>query len=209
MCQCGGGAEHQHGYVAETPILCSLHAYMDLEHIQLLNAKRPSPALQVIRETFQAASEAAIVSDADPQLLIKIPFTGLVKIKSILLHTASDSSSPAELRAFINQPDMDFGAAESKTPTQQWSMVQPASLASGEPIEYTTKAFKFANVSHLTLYVPGNFGASATRISYIGVFGEFSLARTRPIITKYELVPNPSDHKREELLGTTASKSAL
>lgn len=134
-----------------------------------------------------------------------------MKIKSISIHSAADYNAPAELRAFINQPDLEFSSIESKPSTQQWVLVAPASVKSNEPVEYATKAFKFANVSHLTLFVPRNYGAPRTRISYIGIYGEFMLGKSNPIITKYELLPNPADHKKqEELMGTTnGSKQAF
>lgn len=133
----------------------------------------------------------------------------MMKIKSILIHSPADSSAPAELRAYINQPDLDFSSIESKPVTQQWNLVAPFSILLEEPLEYSVKAFKFANVSHLTLFIPRSHGGATTRISYIGVYGEFMLGKANPIITKYELLPNPADHKKEELMGTSGSKQAF
>jgi len=132
-----------------------------------------------------------------------------MKIKSISIHSPADGSSPAELRAFANQPDLDFSSIEKKTPTQQWDLVEPSVIQHDVPIEYPVKAFKFANVGHLTLFVPRNHGAPTTRIGYIGIFGEFMLGKTNPIITKYELLPNPADHKKDELLGVQSNKQAF
>lgn len=209
MCQCGGGADHQHGAVAETPVVRSLHPYIDLETIKCLNAKKPTNVESVFRGTFQAPTSAWLESDTDAQIILKIAFQGLMKIKSISLHCCTDNSAPAELSVFINQPDLDFSSIEGKTPTQSWPLVSPASQSGTEPIEYPTKVFKFSNVSHLTLFIPRNFGAPTTKIGYIGIFGEFLLSKTNPIITKYELLPNPSDHKKEELMGTASSKQAF
>jgi hypothetical protein len=134
----------------------------------------------------------------------------MMKIKSISIHSAADGSAPAELRAYINQPELEFSSIESKPVTQQWALVSPASIKSDEPLDYATKAFKFANVSHLTLFIPRNHGAPRTRILYIGIYGEFMLGKSNPIITNYELLPNPADHKKEELLATTSgSKQAF
>lgn len=65
-------------------------------------------------------------------------FTGIVKLKSILLDCFADSSAPSEMRAFINIPDLDFSSAEAKTPTQIWTLVAPDSVTK-DPIEYPTK----------------------------------------------------------------------
>lgn len=209
MCQCGRGADHQHGAVVETPVIRSLHPYIDLATIKCLNSKKPTNVESVFRASFQAPTTSWLESDTDAQIIIKILFEGLMKIKSICLHCPTDESAPSELLAFTNQPDLDFASIEGKTPTQKWDLVAPMSQNTTEPIDYPTKVFKFGNVSHLTLFIPRNFGAPCTRIGYIGIFGEFLLNKTNPIITKYELVPNPSDHKKEELMGTTGTKQAF
>lgn len=55
---------------------------------------------------------------------------------------------------------------------------------------------QFSSVHHLSLYFPTNFGASNTRIYYIGLRGEFSEAHYHGVtICSYESAPNFSDHK--------------
>lgn len=144
-------------------------------------------------------------------------FTGIVKLKSILLDCFGDSSAPSEMRAFINMPDIDFSSAESRAPTQNWILVSPTSLTK-DPVEYPTKytivfrflfsyfirAFKFANVSHLSLFFPSNYGSKSSKLKYIGLMGEFILNKVNPVITKYELVPNPADHKSETEMMSSA-----
>lgn len=123
-----------------------------------------------------------------------------MKIKSLSIHCHNDESGPAEMRAFINKPDLDFSSIDQHQPTQSWTMLPPDRIMADEPIEYPTKVFKFGQVSHLTLYFPRNHGAASTAIGYVGIFGEFILNKTNPIITNYELLPNPSDHKQNEVM---------
>lgn len=209
MCQCGGAADHQHGLVVETPVIRSLHPYIDISTVTCLNVKKPYNLELLIRPTFVPQPSVFLQSDTDAQAIIKIPFSGTMKIKSIIVHSPGDSSAPAELRVFINRPDLDFSTIEATPATQQWNLVQPFGLRMDEPVEYPTKAFKFNNVSHLTLFIPRNHGGPFTKISYLGIFGEFLLGKANPIITNYELLPNPSDHKKEELMGTASNKQAF
>ncbi len=130
-----------------------------------------------------------------------------MKIKSICIHTSEDSKAPKEMRAFVNMPDLDFSSIDKKTAAQQWHMVASSQMKPGQPIEYNTKIFKFSNVSHLTLYFPASQGSDTLEISYIGLFGEFLLNKANPIITNYELVPNPSDHKKGELMETSVNQA--
>ena len=49
------------------------------------------------------------------------------------------------------------------------------------------------------MYIPSNFGAERTRIYYIGLKGEFlGYVKRAPVITSYELKPNPADNKMPE-----------
>ncbi|KAJ3010995.1 PITH domain-containing protein 1 [Thoreauomyces humboldtii] len=52
-------------------------------------------------------------------------------------------------------------------------------------------------VRTLTLYFPDNFGSPTTRITYIGLRGEWSEIKQDPVITVYELAANPADHKTQ------------
>lgn len=144
-------------------------------------------------------------------------------MKSILLDCFADNSAPSEMRAFINMPDIDFSSVESKTSAQSWTLVSPTSITK-DPIEYPTKyhvknhffphplfrAFKFANVSHLTLFFPTNYGSKSSKLKYIGLMGEFILNKANPVITKYELVPNPADHKSEtEMMSSAVNRQGF
>ena len=46
-------------------------------------------------------------------------------------------------------------------------------------MDYPTKLAKMQNVSDITLFVPSNFGADSTIISYLGFKGESTKARYR------------------------------
>ena len=61
-------------------------------------------------------------SDADEQLLIFVPFTGDVKLKSITLAVPADDSHPTKLKVFTNREGIDFDLAESLRPVQEWDL---------------------------------------------------------------------------------------
>ncbi|KAF9354969.1 hypothetical protein BGX34_010718 [Mortierella sp. NVP85] len=96
------------------------------------------------------------------------------------------------MKAFINRDDLDFDNAESTAPTQEWELVEDSH---GQIAEYHTRVAKFASIRSLALYFSDNFGGDTTRISFIGLKGEFSELKRDPIITIYELQANPADHK--------------
>ncbi|KAG9290929.1 hypothetical protein G9A89_011079 [Geosiphon pyriformis] len=144
-------------------------------------------------------------SDVDEQLLLFIPFTGNVKLKSIWIKAGPGSSCPAKLNvsiatnttdfidfSYINQDNLDFDAVETYLPTQTWEL-----LETREIVEYTTRISKMSNVQNLTLFFPENYGDDITRIYFVGLKGEWTQIKKDPIITLYEATPNLGDHKTQ------------
>ncbi len=73
MCQCGGASEHGHGLITETPVVQSLHQYIQLDTVKCLNAKKPLNLESVLRAKFSPIPiNDSLRSDVDPQLIIKI-----------------------------------------------------------------------------------------------------------------------------------------
>ncbi|KAI8847013.1 thioredoxin family protein [Chytridium lagenaria] len=95
---------------------------------------------------------------------------------------------------FINRDDVDFDSIDSITPEQDWDLVQHPGRH--EIPEYPTKIAKFSNVRNLTLFFPTNYGGDVSRISYVGLKGEWTEVKRDPIITLYEIAPNPADHQK-------------
>ncbi|KAJ3118368.1 hypothetical protein HDU96_002210 [Phlyctochytrium bullatum] len=122
-----------------------------------------------------------------------IRFTGSVKLKSIAVRGGPGDSNPSKMLAFINRDDVDFDSVDGIKPEQEWELV----MEPGREIpEYPTKIAKFSNVRNLSLFFPSNFGADTSRILYIGLKGEWTEVKRDPIITLYELAPNPADHQK-------------
>lgn len=105
--------------------------------------------------------------------------------------------------SFVNRDDFDFDNAESTAATQEWDLVEDTN---GQVAEYSTRleesyslclffwssksAFlwrltlfffcrvaKFTSIRSLTLFFSHNFGGDTTKISFIGLKGEFSEVR--------------------------------
>lgn len=71
---------------------------------------------------------------------------------------------------FINRDDVDFDAAESYTPTQEFDLVE----GSNDVVEYGTRVTKFTSVRNITLFFPENYGEDTSIIRYIGFKGEWT-----------------------------------
>lgn len=131
-------------------------------------------------------------NEGDPELIVFIPFTADVKIKSIAIVGGADGTSPAKMRAFINRDGIDFSDAQSMQPVQEWDLAENLQGV----LEYQTRYSRFQSVGNITLHFPDNFGGDTTQIHYIGLKGEATQLK-RDVVANivYEVVPNPSDHK--------------
>ncbi|KAH7030417.1 galactose-binding domain-like protein [Linnemannia elongata] len=199
----GHGHSHGHGHDDhdhdhdESPdsglVHESLYQRIDHDNVTCLNEAEPNSGRSVLKPWHEKMDDTKFVeSDADEQLIFRIPFTGLVKLKSITLRNDSGETAPRKMKAFINKDDLDFDNAESTVPTQEWDLVEDTH---GQVAEYSTRVAKFASIRSLTLFFSENFGGDTTKISFIGLKGEFSELKRDPIITVYELQANPADHK--------------
>ncbi|RKP10839.1 galactose-binding domain-like protein [Thamnocephalis sphaerospora] len=201
----GHGDGHDHTHDEEDALVKdSLYEKIDREHVCGLNESQPGAAKTVIKPWHERRDTTQIVeSDADEQLIVTVPFTGMVKLKSILLFGPQDASAPAKLKVYVNRDDIDFDTVDSTQETQAWELAHGA----GDVCEYHTRRLaKFSSVRSITLFFSENFGDDVTRLSYIGFRGEWTKIPAQPIITAYELRPNPADHKNileENTLGAT------
>lgn len=183
-------AEHDHSHDEEGGSGGLLYSKIDLPNVAVLNSE--SPASNAIKPWDKRLDDSvAIESDADNSLIVKIPFTGTVKLRSILIRSGPESQTPSKLVLFANAQDLDFSDAADAKPSEELNIVQTSDI-----VEYTVKPARFSNIRSITLFVPEVSGADETRISYIGFKGEFSELKEQPIITVYEAQANPADHQK-------------
>lgn len=86
------------------------------------------------------------------------------------IENIANSKIPTNVNRFINRDDVDFDAADSYTPTQEFELVE----GSNEVVEYGTKVTKFSSVRSITLFFPENFGEDTSIVRFIGFKGEWT-----------------------------------
>lgn len=152
-------------------------------------------------------------SDADEQLVIYIPLTGVVRLHSLLIRSTADDSAPKTIKLFKNRQDIDFSLAselqalaEVEHPENTGGEVgdslddeaasSAADLEREGIVEYSLNRAHFSNLTSLTIFIESNYGADTTKILYIGLRGEWAnVNRGAPVVTLYEAAANPKDHK--------------
>ncbi|GAA6010727.1 hypothetical protein JCM11491_002917 [Sporobolomyces phaffii] len=179
--------------------LCFLYPFIDRDKVVALNAEEGKEAKIVIRPWDQRnQNDEWLESDADEQLILRIPFTGSVKLRSILVKAGPAGFTPDKMKVFANR-QLDFDEATSTEVTQEFEIAETREAA-----EYIVRPAKFPSVTSLTLFFPSNYGEDTTRILFIGFRGEYSPMTRDPIITVYEAQANPADHQKISGLDTTA-----
>ncbi|EEF45809.1 expressed protein, putative [Ricinus communis] len=179
----------------------SLYKYIDLPKASALNEAVAGSVKSVFKpweQRLDFSGEYLESNDGDPELLVYIPFSPDVKIKSISIVGGADGTSPSKMKAFINRDSIDFSDAQSMQPVQEWDLVENLQGV----LEYQTRFAKFQSVSSITLHFPDSFGGDTSRIHYIGFKGEATQLKRDVVSTiVYELRPNPSDHKTSNISG--------
>ncbi|KAL2021153.1 hypothetical protein VTK56DRAFT_7459 [Thermocarpiscus australiensis] len=191
----GGGAEHDHSDDMAPALQFSLYQHINFDEITTLNEAQYGSGKAVVKKTWaeRMDPEPELASDVDEQLLINIPFTGQVKLHSILLRTSDSDSAPKTLKVIINRDDVDFPTAEETDGTQTFELSRTSEVQ-----ELPVRRARFNAVRRLTLFFPDNFGdgdEDVTRISYVGFKGEWMQLGRAPANILYEAAANPGDHK--------------
>ncbi|KAL5151006.1 PITH domain-containing protein 1 [Glycine soja] len=180
----------------------SLYKHIDLSKVTALNEANPGSVKSVFKAWEERLDSSGVhleSNEGDPELLVFIPFTSDVKIKSISIVGGADGTSPSKMRVFINREGIDFSDAQSMQAIQEWDLVENMQGV----LEYQTRYSKFQSVANITLHFPENFGGDTTKIHYIGFKGEATQLKRDVVATiVYELMPNPSDHKQNPLIGS-------
>ena len=170
----------------------SLYQDVDTTRLTCLNEASPNSLQRVLRPWDQRTDRdlPVLSSETDQELLMCIPFTSPVHIRSICIIGPGDVENPSHMKAFINKDTMDFSSASSTKALQQFDLIQ--SNNEGQ-LEYPTKYTHFQNVSKLWLYVDFNYGGDVTKIQYIGLKGVSTNYKREAVKAEYETRPIPGE----------------
>lgn len=193
------GHDHDHIPPPDTNEAQTLYAKINHDQVQTLNESEEGSGAAIIRKyTERLAVEPILESDVDPELLITIPFTGLVRLHSLLIRSFADDRAPRQIRIFKNRSDLDFSSASELKPVQEVEFPQGTGVGTLENdgiVEFALNRAQLSNVTSVTLHVPTNYGGETTALTYIGLRGDWKELNRAPVVTMYEAAANPADHR--------------
>ncbi|TDH73602.1 hypothetical protein CCR75_008456 [Bremia lactucae] len=191
----GGGVEHATGD--------SLYPFIDTSKLWVLNALDPRAASHPFKPFHERQNHSCFLASNydDPELILFIPFTEAVSIKSICISgSAGDGNHPKAIKMFTNRSDMDFSNVNELQAQQKLELIEDDT----GNLYYPLQMRKFQGVSSLTLFVESNYGGDKTKIYYIGIKGESKQWRHGIVECVYEARPQPADHKIKDINGSTS-----
>ncbi|KII89615.1 hypothetical protein PLICRDRAFT_39727 [Plicaturopsis crispa FD-325 SS-3] len=182
--------DHDHDSPDELGPKDNLYPYIDRDRVVALNSTYSgSRAIKPWNERFD--EERFIESDVDDQLILRVPFTGSVKLRALLLKTGPADQTPTRIELFPNESNLDFDSVSDKEAAQGFDIPQDRDIG-----QYPVKPVKFSNVTTITVFFPASQGADTTRVYYVGFLGTWSERKTSPVVTVYETQANPADHAK-------------
>ncbi|KAJ7269882.1 galactose-binding domain-like protein [Mycena rebaudengoi] len=164
--------------------IANLFGFVDKDNVHGLNLAVPEDAKEIIKPWDERDSTLKYVdSGVDDQIILHIPFTQNVRLKSILLKLGRGEVTPRHLRVFANHPTIvDFADAETTTPQLNISLLE------GETgvIEYPLRVAAFTSITSLSLFFSDSVGGDVSRIYYVGFKGDAKSAQ-REVSSKLEV----------------------
>ena len=161
----------------------SLRPQIDFSLVTCLNEELLGEGKSVLKlHQDRLSAEPYLKSNEDdPELLLHIPFTEAVTVKTISLRTevpnGIEGAAPRTIKIFTNRDDLDFDMARELEPSATLELVPPDHFPEGT-VDYPLRpGGRFQNISSMTIFVQDNFAFDddiSTLLSYVGIKGSGS-----------------------------------
>jgi hypothetical protein len=184
----------------------SLRQYIDFSRVTCLNEDVQDSGLAILKlhECRMENTPYLLSSEGDPELLLHIPFTEAVTIRSISIrcgHESASTAQPRKVKLFVDRDDLDFETAQELPPQLEVDILPLDHFPEGT-IDYPLRpAGRFRNVTSLTIFFVDNYGESediSTAVTYVGLKGQGTKMRHGIVSAVYESQGVPADHKVQE-----------
>ena len=192
--------------LGETETITDVTGTVSKEEVFALNEKNHLSCQQLfkIKEEMLDRTKFCDSNDGDSDLIIYIPFSAQVNLRSMTIIGGEEGMAPAKIKIFVNrkESDIDFDLKEAKAEQEQLCEENPDGAMS-----YPLKANKFHSVWSITIVVMYNNGADNTRIYYIGFEGTntkkrktFKLQIPEDSVNTTKVTPTKEEHIHDHLI---------
>lgn len=179
----------------DVPVLRAI----DAARVSCLNEAVAGSCRGVLRTHCTAADKSVWVQSAssdDTELLLHVPFTGPVRLRSLCVVGASGEAAtacPARVRVFVNREGIDCDEARDEAPAAEFLL---ASANADGAAWLSLRAARFNNATSVQMFFPSGVlgGGGAARIYFVGLKGEPTGARREAVHATYEARAQLADH---------------
>ncbi|OQR97835.1 hypothetical protein THRCLA_06842 [Thraustotheca clavata] len=194
--------DHDHDHEIEDAEGDSLYKYIDTSKVRCLNALDETQKTHPFKSAANKCDRTKYLdsNEDDPEMILYIPFTEAVSIKSICISGGAEGLHPTSVKLFTNREDIDFTNASELPAVQKLDLVEDFDAH----IDYPLQLRKFQGISNLSLFFENSVDGDQTRIYYIGLKGESKKWRHGVVECVYESRPQLSDHKVPDATGSLA-----
>jgi hypothetical protein len=155
--------------------LSNLYRCIDKDNVHGLNLAVPEQAKDIIKPWEDRNDDAKYAdSGVDDQLIIHVPFSRNVKLKSILLKLGRGEVAPRRLKIYANHPNIiDFSEIESTKPQLDIALLE----GQIDIVEYPLRVAAFTSVNSVSVFFADAMGEEVSRIYYLGFKGDVRESR--------------------------------
>lgn len=183
-----------------------LYGSIDRDQVVVLNEAVDGSGVGILKTwADRFSSEPELVSDADDQLILHIPFTSSVKLSTLLFRPPSNAEcTPVTLKLYknlaassINFDDIASIPDSAITTTLDSIPSIHDTNASKQLVAIPLKPVKWANTDSITIFIDASVGGDLSGLLFLGFKGKSSgLTREAPQNIVYESAPQLKDHTK-------------
>jgi len=146
--------------------------FLDLSQLNCLNEAENHTFKSIVSSKSRNTSGSYLLSDADEQLLLNIPFNQTVRVRSIVLQSSSEMQSPKNIKLLVNRPSLGFEDVEDVSEPGAAQVLELAKEDVKEGNRIVLRFVRFQAVNSLHIFVQNNHGGEdESRIDALDVFG--------------------------------------
>jgi len=151
----------------------SLLEFLDLSQLTCLNEDLNHTLKSILQQKNRnTASDNYLLSDADEQLLLHIPFNQSVRVRSIIIHGSVKDQAPSVLKIMANRMNVGFEDIEDAKEPEVSQILDLKEEEVTKGLSVALRYVRFQSVNSLHIFVGSNHGGTdITRIDSIDIFG--------------------------------------
>ncbi|KAJ7067725.1 PITH domain-containing protein [Mycena belliarum] len=128
----------------------SLLELLDLSQLNCLNEETAHPFSSIVDAKAVNTTPNYLLSDADEQLLLNIPFNQSVRVRSIVIKSSAVPQAPKRVKLLVNRPTIGFEDVEDAEEPEVAQVVEisEADVQEGRPIALRFVRFQAVTSLH-------------------------------------------------------------